>query len=56
VRSDELRQLRNNLGLSVAQASRQVEVSARSWYRWENGSRQIPSGMVKLFKLLNKVK
>lgn len=52
----DLRQLRKRLGLSVAEASRQVEVAARSWYRWENGSRSIPDGAVKLFKLLNKVK
>lgn len=52
----QLKALRRRLGLSVAEAARQVEVAARSWYRWENGSRSIPDGAVKLFKLLNKVK
>jgi len=51
----ELKKLRNHLGLSVTQASRQVEVSARSWQRWEAGHQKMPEGAVKLFKLLNKV-
>lgn len=51
----ELKALRKSLGLSLAQAARQVEVSARSWARWEAGTQKIPDGPVKLFKLLNKV-
>ena len=52
----ELKLLRNKLGLSVTKASRQCEVSARTWQRWESESMKIPEGAVKLFKLLNKVK
>jgi DNA-binding transcriptional regulator YiaG len=48
----ELKKLRYSLGLSLAQASRQVEVSARSWARWEAGQR-IPEGALKLFRLLH---
>jgi DNA-binding transcriptional regulator YiaG len=51
----ELKKLRNHLGLSVTQASRQVEVSARSWQRWEAGTQKMPAGALRLFKLLNKV-
>ena len=51
----ELKVLRYQLGLSLAQASRQVEVSARTWARWESGVQDIPEGAMKLFKLLNKV-
>jgi len=52
----ELKSLRKSLGLSLAQASRQVEVSARTWARWEAGNQEIPLGAIKLFLLLNKVK
>ena len=49
----ELKALRNKLGLSVTKASRQVEVSARSWQRWESGAQQIPDGALKLFRIIN---
>jgi len=52
----ELKALRKKLGLSLAQAARQVEVSPRTWARWEAGDQAIPLGAIKLFKLLNKVK
>ncbi|MGH6628406.1 MAG: helix-turn-helix domain-containing protein [Burkholderiales bacterium] len=51
----ELKALRKKLGLSLAQASRQVEVSARSWARWEAGDQTIPEGAMKLFRILNKL-
>lgn len=51
----ELKALRKKLGLSLAQASRQVEVSARTWARWESGVQTIPEGAVKLFRILNKL-
>lgn len=51
-----LKQLRKALGLSLAQAARQVEVSVSTWCRWESGSQRIPEGAIKLFKILNKVK
>ena len=40
----ELKALRKSLGLSLAQASRLVEVSARTWCRWESGQQRIPAG------------
>jgi transcriptional regulator with XRE-family HTH domain len=49
----ELKKLRYSLKLSLAQASRQVEVSARSWARWEAGDVPIPEGALKLFRILN---
>lgn len=49
----ELKKLRKKLGLSLAQASRQVEVSARSWARWESGDQRIPEGALKLFRIVN---
>ena len=49
----ELKQLRKKLGLSLAQAARQVEVSPRTWARWEAGDQNIPEGAMKLFRILN---
>ncbi len=49
----ELKKLRKKLGLSLSQASRQVEVSSRTWARWEAGTQQIPAGALKLFLILN---
>jgi len=54
--SSELKELRKSLGLSLAKASRQVEVSARTWCRWESGKQDIPLGSIKLFKMINGVK
>jgi len=48
----ELKALRKKLGLSLAQAARQVEVSSRTWARWETSER-VPEGAVKLFEILN---
>ena len=50
-----LKKLRKSLDLSLAQASRQVEVSARTFARWESGVQKIPEGAIKLFKILNKI-
>ena len=49
----ELKALRKQLGLSLNQAARQVEVSPRSWARWEAGGQAIPEGAMKLFRILN---
>ena len=53
VEGHELKALRKSLGLSLAKAARQVEVSPRTFARWESGAQRIPEGAVKLFKLLN---
>ena len=49
----ELKVLRYKLGLSLAEASRQVEVTPRTWARWEAGERSIPRGAIKLFYIMN---
>jgi transcriptional regulator with XRE-family HTH domain len=51
----ELKKLRYSLDLSLAEAARQVEVSPRTWARWESGAQTIPEGAMKLFRLLNKI-
>jgi transcriptional regulator with XRE-family HTH domain len=56
MKGTELKDLRKALGLSLAEAARQVEVSPRTWARWEADTRSAPAGAVKLFKMLNKVK
>jgi transcriptional regulator with XRE-family HTH domain len=52
----ELKALRKKLGLSLAQASKQAEVSVSTWCRWESDETPMPKSASKLFKLLNKVK
>lgn len=52
----ELKALRVQFDLSIAKAARQVEVNARTWSRWESGSRAVPDSIVKLFKLINETK
>ena len=51
----ELKRLRYKLKLSLAQASAQVEVSPRTWCRWEAGDTSVPERAMKLFFLLNKI-
>ena len=52
----ELKQLRKKLGLSLAQAAAQVEVSVRTWARWEVSEEGAPPGAVKLFLIVNGLK
>lgn len=54
MQAHELKQLRTELGVSIAKAARQVEVHPRTWARWEAGTLAIPDGAVKLFRLVNK--
>ena len=49
----ELKALREELNLSRAKASRQVEVSERTWAQWEAGTQKMPAGVIKRFRLLN---
>lgn len=51
----ELKTLRKRLGLSLAQAARQVEVNPRTWARWE-ASEKVPPGPLKLFLIENNIK
>jgi putative transcriptional regulator len=50
---DQVKKLRDDAGLSVAQAARCVQIADRSWQRYESGDRQIPPGLVELFCLKN---
>jgi len=52
---EDLKALRKKLGLSLSQASRQVEVNSRTWARWEAGDQKIPAGVMKLFRIMNKL-
>lgn len=52
----ELKALRKSIGLSLSKAARQVEVSPRTFARWESGVQNVPLGAIKLFKILNNIK
>lgn len=49
----ELKKLRQSLGLSIPKAARQVDVSDRTWARWEASSDEPPRGAVRLFRIQN---
>jgi DNA-binding transcriptional regulator YiaG len=49
----ELKKIRKTLGLSLAQVARQIEVSPRTWARWEAGDQAIPGAALRLFLILN---
>ena len=51
----ELKTLRDKLGLSVAQAAEQVHVSRRTWERYESGDRHVPEAIVHLFCVVNRI-
>lgn len=53
MKGEELKKMRNDLGLTVAAAAQQVEVHPRTWSRWEAGERGIPRGVIKLFCMVN---
>jgi DNA-binding transcriptional regulator YiaG len=50
---EDVKKLREQAGLSVAMAARTVQISDRSWQRYESGDRQIPPGLVELFCIKN---
>lgn len=52
MKGSELKKLRHSIGVSLSQAARQVEVSARTLARWEQSDR-VPEGAVKLFEIEN---
>ena len=53
MKSEQLKTLRKEMGLSLAEAARQVHVTSRSWARYEAGDRRIPDGVVHLFCIQN---
>lgn len=56
MKPEELKALRERLGLSTAKAAAQVHVTPRTWMRYEAGDRAIPESVVHLFSIVNKVK
>ena len=50
---ERLKQLRSSMGLSVADAAKQVRIDRRSWQRYESGDRQPPDGLLELFCMKN---
>lgn len=56
MKPNHLHKLRIKIGLSVYEAAESVHVTTRSWYRYEDGTRQIPEAIVHLFCSLNNIK
>ena len=50
-----LKELRKEIGLSVAEAALQVHVTSRSWSRYESGERKAPEGVIELFCIKNNI-
>jgi DNA-binding transcriptional regulator YiaG len=48
---EQLRKLREELGLTPTQAAAAVAVSARTWSRWEASAKPVPPPMQKLISL-----
>ena len=51
----ELRQLRKDAGLTMADASRLFQVPYRTWQNWENGDRRVPPLAGVILELYKKV-
>ena len=49
----QIKLTRQSLGLSVADAAKQVRIDRRSWQRYESGERKPPDGVVELFCIKN---
>lgn len=50
---DELRKLREKIGLTPTEAAASISVSARTWQRWEASKKPIPEPASRLFKILH---
>lgn len=48
----ELKKLREKLGLTLAMAAKQLDVSIATWCRWQNAD-VVPANRVKYFLMLN---
>ena len=53
--AENLKELRKEIGLSVAEAALQVHVTSRSWARYESGERKAPEGVIELFCIKNNI-
>ena len=56
MKGEQLKQLRQQIGKSVAEASLQVHVGERTWLRYEAGEKRIPEAIVELFCTKNGIK
>jgi len=56
MKPDEVKALREESDLSVAESARCVQISGRSWQRYESGERKVPEGIVELFCIKNGLK
>lgn len=54
--ADEIKTMRQSVGLSVSEAARSVQVAERTWRWYESGKREIPGGVVELFCLKHGIK
>ena len=55
MQAENLKELRKNLGLSLADAASQVHVTPRTWARYEAGDRKLPEGVIHLFCIQNEI-
>ena len=55
MKPENLKKMRKDLGLSIADASAQVHVTPRTWARYESGDRSLPKGVVHLFCIQNEI-
>lgn len=51
MKSDQVKDMRVSVGLSISQAARVVGVSDRTWQRYEQGTRKMPAPVIELFKI-----
>jgi DNA-binding transcriptional regulator YiaG len=50
----DLKKIRNDLGLSLAQVARQLEISVRSIARWEASDDDIEEWKIRLYRSLKR--
>jgi len=50
MKAEELKNLREQAGLSRSEAARLIGVADRTWQRWENGEKTLPDGVTELFQ------
>lgn len=55
MKTKNLKELRKEIGLSMAEAALQVHVTPRSWARYESGERKAPKGVIELFCIKNNI-
>lgn len=56
MKPEDIKALRLKAELSISEAAKCVQISDRSWQRYESGDRKMPAGIVELFCLKNGLK